>query len=215
MRTRSLLLALVFLGSSLGPWLAPASAQTGSITGVVRDRAGKPIGGATVLAENPQNKRTLTSSTNRSGRFSFIGLDGGTWLFVIRARGFDPTHAFARVNRGGQSPRIELMMEYDPFHPPVPITGVLAGIAADQFADDLDAADKLFDQGNYDQAIAAYQAILVRVPELSTLHLQIGHAYRAKKDYDNALVNYREVLSQDPSNAEAQEAVRDVEAASR
>jgi len=137
------------------------------------------------------------------------------WLFVVRARGFEPTQTFARVSRGGQSPRIALEMEYDPLHPPIPNTGVLAGIAADQFYVDLEAADKLFDAGNYDQAIVAYQAILTRVPELSTLHLQIGHAHRAKKEYDKALTAYRQVLSTDPSNAEALAAVADVEAANR
>ena len=211
MRAPNLLLAFVLLGSSLGPWAHLASAQTGSITGVIRDRAGKPIQSATVLAEHPQNKRTLTTSTNRSGRFSFVGLDSGTWFFVVRARGFEPTQVFARVRRGG-NPRIELTMEYDPLHPPIPLTGVLAGIAADEFSEELNAADKLYEAGHYDQAIAAYQAILARVPSLSTLHLQIGHAYRAKKEYDKALTAYREVLATNPSNAEALAAVRDVEA---
>ena len=76
---------------------------------------------------------------------------------------------------------------------------------------DLDTADGLFDGGDYDSAIAAYEAVLNQVPLLTSLHLQIGHAYRAKRDYERALLAYRAVPAQTAAWTEAEAAIQDLE----
>ena len=59
----------------------------------------------------------------------------------------------------------------------------------------------MMNANDFDGAIAAYQAMLVKVPALTALHLQVGRAQRMKKDYDGALATYAKIPAGDP-NAE-------------
>ena len=198
--------------SMLVPSLAAvATAQTGVVTGAVRDIEGEPIVGAEVVAENTEWQRQVDTTTNDAGRFSFIGLQRGRWLFLIRQRGYEPVQGFANV-RGSGTARVNFVMETDPLHPPAPSTGVLANLRGDELQEALDAADALYDNGDYDAAIDAYEAVLVSVPRLTAVHVQIGHAYREKNDLERALAAYRAVPAGDPASVEAQGAIEALQA---
>ena len=190
---------------------AVASAQTGVITGTVRDVEGEPIIAAEVVGENTEWQRRVEATTNDSGRFSFIGLQRGRWLFLIRQRGYEPVQGFANV-RGSGTGRVNFVMETDPLHPPAPSTGVLANLRGDELEEALDAADALYDRGDYDDAIDAYESVLVSVPGLTGLHVQIGHAYRQKNDFNRALAAYRAIPVGDPASVEAQGAIEALQA---
>ena len=204
----TLVLAALLLPSLTGS----AGAQTGLVSGAVRDIEGEPIAGAEVVGENAQWGRRLETTTNEGGRFSFIGLQTGRWLFLIRRRGYEPVQGFANV-RASNAARVGFVMETDPLHPPAPATGVLANLRGDDLEQALDTADALFDGGDYDAAIEAYEAVLIDVPRLTGLHVQIGHAYREKNDFGGALAAYRAVPAGDPANAEAQGAIEALQAA--
>ena len=188
-----------------------AAAQTGVVTGAVRDIEGEPIVGAEVVGENTEWQRQVETTTNDAGRFSFIGLQRGRWLFLIRQRGYEPVQGFANV-RGSGTGRVNFVMETDPLHPPAPSSGALANLRGDELEEALDAADALYDRGDYDAAIDAYEAVLVSVPLLTGLHVQIGHAYREKNDFDRALAAYRAVPAGDPALVEAQGAIEALQA---
>ena len=200
----------VVTGVVIGLAGSSAIAQTAIIRGIVRDGSGQPLNEATITAESGDWNRSQEDHTDESGRFSFIGLQPGQWLFVVTKLGFESSQGFANIRRTGDSGTIQFMLDRDPMHPPPPATGVLAGISADDLQHDLDAAHTLFDQGNFDAAIAAYQGVLADVPRLTSLHLQIGHAYRAKQDYNNARSAYRAVPVESKAGPEAESAIRDL-----
>ena len=189
----------------------PTLAQQSVIRGVVRDTAGNPIIEATVRAESNVTPRIGETETDDSGRFSFIGLERGRWLFTIQKRGYRPTQGFAPVRRAGNSGVVSLTMEIDLLDPPVASTGVLAGIRADDLQTEVDAANALFDQGDYTGAISAYQVILEQVPQLTSLNLQIGHAYKEKQDFTEARAAYRKVPSNTPASKEAESALKELD----
>lgn len=198
--------ALVVASLLLPPLAAAAAAQTGVVTGAVRDVEGEPIVGAEVVGENTEWQRRIETTTNDAGRFSFIGLQRGRWLFLIRRRGYEPVQGFANV-RGSGTARVNFVMETDPLHPPAPSTGVLANLRGDELQEALNAADALYDGGDYDAAIDAYGEVLASVPRLTGLHVQIGHAYREKNDLERALAAYRAVPAGDSAGSEAQGAI--------
>jgi len=206
--TRYAIPVLVFVGLSL--FAVAADAQNAVIRGIVRDLAGEPLSEASVTAESGEWNRLEEARTDDSGRFSFIGLQAGRWLFVVRKLGFQPSQGFANVRRTGESGTIEFKLEFDPLHPPAPSTGMLAGLRADDIQANLDAAHDLFDRGDYDGAIAAYQSVLARIPQLTSLNLQIGHAYREKQDYDRAMTAYRAVPTESSAGLEAELAIREL-----
>ena len=175
----------------------------------MRGTGGEPIDSATVIgqtAPSDEADRTTETMTNNSGRFRFIGLRPGRWIFTVQKIGFEPVQSFATINWTGQI-NMSFVMEFDPFNPPAPATGSLAGMRAVDIQVDLAAAHALFDQDDFDGAIDAYAEVLERVPKLTSLNLQIGHAYREKRDFGRALAAYQAVPADSPAAREAAVAI--------
>jgi tetratricopeptide (TPR) repeat protein len=181
---------------------ASAAAQTGRVGGTVKDDTGQPIKGATITAENPNaSPSSFTATTDDKGRFSIIGLRTGQWTFTAQAPGFL-----------GESGRMQVQTIGQP-NPPLtftlrkggsgPAPSALGSLAAKDLQTELAAADQLYNSQRWDEAIAAYRAILAKVPALTVINLQIAAVYRNKKEYDNAIAAYNELLKTDPNNDKA------------
>lgn len=178
-----------------------ASAQVGRVGGMVKNDAGEPIKGASIVAENPQaSPSTLTATSDDKGRFSVIGLRAGGWKFTASAQGYEPESGTIRVATVGapNSPLTFTLRKGNSGGIPG-----LTGAAAKDLQAELAAADVDYNGGKYDEAIEKYKAILAKAPSLSVLQLQIAAAYRNKKDYDAALAAYNELLKVSPNNEAA------------
>ena len=197
-------MAALWIGVTVGA----AEAQLGRIRGSVRDRNGESVSGALVKAEHSENQRSVTTTTDGGGRFALIGLQRGTWIFTVEAPGFHPVEIPVRIRRAGDNPSVSFVLRPDITRPVAPSTGLLADVVAEDIQLELDAADTLYEAGQYDEAIEAYEAVLARVPFLTTINLQIGHAYREQKEYSKARAAYEEVLRSDAANEEANDALR-------
>ena len=197
----------VILIAGLVACMAASASAQGRVRGIVRDQDGHGIPGATVSAENLTSTTSQTATTNDSGRFAFIGLRRGQWLFVIRADGFEQVQGSADVGGLNRVATVRFTMEVDRLNPLAPEVGVLAGLRSSELVESLEVAERLFDRGDYDAAIDAYRSILERAPALTSLSLQIGHAFREKLEPSQAVAAYRTVLDTDPSNVEARAAI--------
>ena len=83
------------------------------------------------------------------------------------------------------------------------IGGALERVSARDLQGSLAAAETLFDQKKWDEAIAAYRSILSSAPPLNVVHLQIAAAYLGKQDYERAAAAYNDLLKVEPSNEKA------------
>ncbi|MCL4814140.1 MAG: tetratricopeptide repeat protein [Vicinamibacteraceae bacterium] len=177
---------------------AETAAQTGRVTGFVRDAGGRPIKGATIVAENPEaTPASFSATTDDKGRFGMIGLTAGLWTFRASAPGYEPATGSGRIQTIGANSPMEFRLVR------AQVTGALAGPTTRALQAELARADALFDAGKYDEAIDAYGGILKISPTLDVINLQIGRAYRLKHDYDRAMAAFREVLAADPTNERA------------
>ena len=100
------------------------------------------------------------------------------------------------VRTGSQNPPLTFQLPRSG----VAYFGALGGVAAADLQDKIGEADRLFTDRKWDEAIAAYRAILNRSPVLTALYLQIAAAQRHKKDYDAALGTYKDMLVAEPGN---------------
>jgi hypothetical protein len=91
-----LLLALV-AGQALGA--SSASAQDGSIQGIIVDEASQPLRGAHVVVE--QGERTRAALTDRNGLFQIGGLRPGEYLVRITLFGYSRHEERVRLEAGG------------------------------------------------------------------------------------------------------------------
>jgi Tfp pilus assembly protein PilF len=195
------LLTAIALAAALIVSALPAAAQTGRVGGTVRDGNGQPIKGATVVAENPASSpSSFTATTDDRGRFSIIGLRSGTWKITASAPGFAPGGGSVPVRTiGAPNPPVDIVLAPGATAP----TGALAGVNTKELQAELQKAEDLMNQQQYDAAITAYNAILAKTPALTMINMQIGRAHRLKKDYDAALGVYKKVLEADPANERA------------
>jgi hypothetical protein len=186
---------------------APAAAQTGRVTGIVKDAAGKPIKGATVRASNPDAApHEFTSTTDDKGRFAMLGLrTASTWHFVAEAPGFYRSEGDAAVRSQPGAP-FEFTMTRD--------LGPIPGALARDIQQQLSAANTMRDEGKYDQAIAAYQSIQTKNPKLTSLNLVLAGTYREKAEretdatvrvtlLERASAAYADLLKDDGGNERA------------
>jgi tetratricopeptide (TPR) repeat protein len=178
---------------------APAIAQTNRIGGVVRDETGATIRGAIVRAESGGTGTTsapfsLTTATDDRGRFVFVVTRSGEWRLTFEAPGFEAQTIPLAVRLGGASPNLDVKLDRD--ESPEAF-GALAGVDSKALSAQLAAAAVLYDEGRYDQAIAAYREIKTRAPALSLVNVQIGNAYLGKKQYAEAETAFQEALKGD------------------
>lgn len=178
---------------------AEASAQVIRIAGTIKDDDGRPVRGAAVTAENPDNTPPrLTTTSNDKGQFGFIGLRRGAWTISIDAPGFEPARFGRPVTPGRQQ-----VMDVRLVRTAVPVALPLDGVQAADIQQRIDRAESLTASGDLDGAIAAWRDILSRIPALTSVHLQLAALYERKGDPARALAEYEQLLKDDTDNAKA------------
>jgi len=162
-----------------------ASAQTGGVRGRILDDQGKPIEGVAVKMEF-QGGMTLTfdTKTNKKGEFMQIGLRPGTWKFTYTKETYQVFAAPMRISMGEATV--------------LPDTKLLSAKAGAPGAEDIqktfgEAVAKL-QAGDFDGAIAAFDAMIVKNPSLAEAHYNKGFAQYQKKDYAAAEATLKHAL---------------------
>lgn len=207
-RFSPVLLALAALCAAPAP--LAAQAPIAPVSGVVRNEQGEAIPGAAVVAENGRaTPHMFTATTDGRGTFALVGLQPGVWNFSASAPGYLLAQAQLHMSRGGTPKRVELVLRNGPWGPRAAREreDVLDRVDVFRLQTAVRNADTLLGAGQYDQAIAAYQDVLRRLPALTLINLQIGNAWRMKKDYDRAVAAYRVVLATEPDEESAMEAL--------
>ena len=181
---------------------APAFAQ-GRVTGTVKDADGHAVKGATIAADNP-NLPSVTVTSDAKGRYSFLGLRGGTWTFTAHAPGFFPAKRQSTTRTMGTKANVdfELLPLTDTSGP-----GPMATLNTAALQQQLTAAAQLEQEDKIDEAISAYKEVLTKAPALTTVHLQLGVLYERKHDKASAVAEYEAALKADPANAKARAAL--------
>ncbi len=107
MKTSRLLLAvLIILTFCVAGW-----AQTGSITGTVKDPSGAAIAGAKVVITSPERGITREMDTNSTGDYNQAGLTPGTYDLIVTATGFKKFQAKAVKLDVAEKARVDVTLQ--------------------------------------------------------------------------------------------------------
>ena len=178
---------------------AGASAQVIRVAGTIKDDTGRPVRGAGITAENPDNTPPrLTATSNEKGQFGFIGLRRGAWTVTVDAPGFE-TARVSRVVSAGRQEAMDIRLARSA----VPVSLPLDGIKASDIQERIERAESLTDRGDLDGAIAAWMEVLTRIPALTSVRLQLGALYERKSEPERAIAEYQRLLQQEPENQKA------------
>jgi len=82
------------------PAFAQGGTQTATLAGVVTDKDGGVIPGATVTVKNPATGESLNGVTNANGGYSFPGLAAGAYKVTISLTGFKTAEIEVRLQSG-------------------------------------------------------------------------------------------------------------------
>lgn len=177
---------------SAGPLWAQSTTR---IAGVVRDETGGAIRGVIVRAETGGTVNSaplaLTAATDDRGRFVFVVSRSGNWRLTFEAPGFDLMTIAASVTLTGAAPNLDIKLDR---HEAPEAVGAMAGVDVKLLSAQLATAAAMFDEGRYDEAIAAYRGIRTKAPALTLVNLQLGNAYMMKKSYPDAEAAFQEIL---------------------
>src|SRR3954467_6706531 len=86
-------------------------AQTGSITGTVKDPSGAAIQGATVVVTSPDKGINREMQTNSSGDYNQSGLSQGTYDIIVTAPGFKKYQAKAVKLDVAEKARVDVTLQ--------------------------------------------------------------------------------------------------------
>src|SRR4051794_1871658 len=187
--------AVLSLALALVALVPAAAVAQGHLAGTIRDASGHPVKGATITAEN-QNFPAATSASDAKGRYSFVGLRGGTWALTVQAPGFLTQKRQVTTRAIGTNAAIDFDLQpLTETTPPGPMATIDATTLQQQLAKaaDLDNAGK-DNAGKIDEAIAAYRDILEHAPALTTVHLQLGALFERRGDTASAVSEYQALL---------------------
>jgi tetratricopeptide (TPR) repeat protein len=186
---RALAAAGLLLGLAL--LASPARAQTGTARGRVVDTEGKPIVEAKVLIEFQGGiNRKFETKTNKKGEYMQVGMQPGPYRLTASKEGFQPIAVDCHIALGDATVVPDLKLA----------PGAVAGATADDLRKEFQAALALTTDKKYDEAEAAYKAILAKSPDVPEVYQNLGWVYQQKKNLPAAEAAYLKALELRPGS---------------
>jgi len=198
------LIAAAFLPAALA-LAAPSSLlaqSTGAARGKIVDEKGQGIQDAVVTVEFLGGiTRKFDTKTNKKGEFTQVGLQPGPYKITASKEGYQGSFIDVRIALGEPTQIPDLKI----------VTKAAAQAAASSEADKAGTAlrelfagaAKLAEQGKGDEAIAAYQEVLSKNPNVAEAHYNIGFLLAKKKDWPGAQAAFQKALEVRPGYGEA------------
>ena len=172
------------------------SAQTwkgkGRVPGIVVDEKGHAIAGVKVKFFCQEWSGGLETTSNKAGKWTAAGIRAGLWQIDFDKPGYAPVHKSMQVNELEKYGEMTVAMR----------KAAATGITEDMkksFA----AANALYDQKKYAEAVDAYKAFLTSFPQDYFVWRNVGNSYFMLEKYDEAEEAYKNVLAKDPNDVTA------------
>ena len=196
--TGGLLLAFALAGSE-------ARAQTGTARGKIMDDKGQPIQDAVVTLEYQGGvTRKYETKTNKKGEYTQVGIYPGNYKVTVNKEGYQGGFLESHISLGEPTylPDMKLLTR---------AAAQAAAAGSDKGREELVASFKkatdLTQEGKYDEAIAAYNEIVAKNPNIPEVQLNLGYIYRQRKDWKAAEAAYKKALELKPGYSEANAAL--------
>jgi tetratricopeptide (TPR) repeat protein len=176
-----LMILLVVIGV---PVWGQSWAGRGRLQGTVKDEAGKPIEGAKITLRmgndrvDPKADGPKSITTDKSGKWSVLGLAGGSWGILIEKEGYMVSEGQVKVNEYAIAQPLNVALKVPPKEVLQQAQEAQKDSPAALAKAALERANGLLTQGKYADARTAYQEGMAKLEDKS-LHPAI---YRAIAD---------------------------------
>ena len=193
---RTLIAAMLLSGLALA---APqAQAQTGTARGKVLDAQGQPVADAKVLIEFQGGvTRKFEVKTNKKGEFMQVGMQPGPYRITASKEGYQTGFVDQRISLGDptQVPDFKL-------NTTAQAAQAAGGAEASALRASFQNAVDLQGAGKFDEAEAAYKAILEKSPDVPEVYQNLGQLYLQQKNYPSAETAFLKGLELRPESTD-------------
>jgi tetratricopeptide (TPR) repeat protein len=192
MKKSVILLMIFFLLVSFTSMYAQNYKGKGRVVGFVHNEEGNPVEGVKVKLFSDLAQDGFEVFTDADGKFIAAWIRGGQWTLDITKVGYLPEQVIAEFKQYASNPDVSVTI--------IKAEGLLL---TDELKNALKEGNLLFDQGQYDAAIASYDKILTDYPDAYIINKNIGNAYFQMENYEKAIEYYQKILDQDGANQDS------------
>ncbi|MFO7865689.1 MAG: tetratricopeptide repeat protein [Candidatus Aminicenantes bacterium] len=183
-----ILILIIFFG--LNVISAQQGRGRGRIHGTVYDDLGNPLEKAKITAEHAEFGTKFTSESDEKGNWAIAGLGTGVFIITAAKDGYAPAQTRMNVSQfSSNNPSVEMTL--------TKIGGEAAGVPDMENQEALalfEEGNQLFEQGQYQEAVAAYQEFLEKQPSIYQININIGNAFKEMQEYEKAISAFETVL---------------------
>ena len=206
MRVRA---AIGILGIGLALGLAPsASAQEwtgrGRIEGTVKNEKGEPIAGASIsLRWKESGKGGPDVKTDKKGKWAYIGLTGGQWIYSVEAPGYVPQSYPISVAEASRNQPVDVTLQPAQAqaapaesHEELKVGGKTISKEASEA---IEKGNTAFSAKNLPEARENYLRALQELPDNAALVTRVAAVYAAENNSPEALKYARRASELEPT----------------
>jgi tetratricopeptide (TPR) repeat protein len=163
----------------------------GRLLGLVYDEQGQPLEGVKVKLFSPQAQEGFEVETDKEGKWVASWIRGGAWNVDFEKPGYLPKKISVQVEEYKRNPEVV-----------VDLKKAEGLVVTEEIKEELNKGNQLYDEKSYDEAIAVYEGILAKFPDVYIINKNIGNCYFQQEKYDQAETYYQKVLDKDPANVD-------------
>jgi len=164
----------------------------GRVSGYVYDQEGKPVEGVKVKLFSLTANQGFEVATDKDGKWMAVWIRSGNWNVDFEKVGYAPRKMSMSITESGKNPEMKVTLQK--------VQGL---VMTEDLKQDLENANRLFEQKNYAGALEGYNAILAKFPDIYILWKNVGNAYFAQEQYEKAEEAYKKILEKDAANSDA------------
>jgi tetratricopeptide (TPR) repeat protein len=213
-------LAAVLAACLAGLLASTAEAQeTVTAVGRVVDAAGNPIPDVQVLLDYKGHVvQKYRTKTDKRGIFTHVSVYAGPYRITLKKEDVGEVSLdfnIQALDSLARPPEFKLVPPPSAAPPPgsgLAPAGSTPAVDMGKLTSDIDTALALSKDGKVDEAIAAYESVLARVPDIPLVHYNLGGAYKKKGDVAKAEASFRRSVELDPRFVDGYVALATVQA---
>lgn len=191
MRKCALGLLVILLLASFA--LAQDWTGQGRQVGYVYDEEGNPLEGVKVKLLFVKTQSGFETTTDKSGKWSAMGVNGGQWFIDFELAGYEPRKIVTDIVdiRGQVNKAIEITMKK--------VEGLFV---TEELKEEYKKGIDLFNEGKYEESIPVFKTIVEKFPDAYIVYMNIGHSYFQMENYDEAEKYYMQVLEREAGHVD-------------
>lgn len=191
MKKKTFALLLFFLLATLA--FSQDWTGQGRQIGYVYDEEGNPLEGVKVKLMFTNTHSGLETTTDKKGKWVAMGIKGGEWFVDFELEGYLPKKiSISVLDYRQKNPQIDVTLEK--------AEGL---VVTDDVKEEYLKGTKLFEGGQYEEAIRIFATILEKYPNVFVINIDIGNAYFQMEKYDEAEEYFQKVLEKESGNVHA------------